>query len=148
MHLLAFVAIHIAGWKGKWNLLKILSRRVWSPQTSSHFLVYHITKRSNGFYLQFSGLSSYSECDYSQPFTCPCPVESCNSEMCSKTWKTLKYLIKICTYTRMHLLARNVFIAHWISMHSENKRFWIVGPLNVHLIISLILILKQNKIKY
>lgn len=132
-------------WLGRQvNLLRILSRRVQSPQTSSHFLVYHTTKRSNGFYLRFSGLSSYSECDYSKPFTCPRPVESCNYEMCSETWKTLKYLIKICTYTRIHLLARNIFVACCISMHSENKRFWVVSPLNVHLVISLILTLKQN----
>lgn len=37
-----YVKICIVGWEDRWSLLKMLYRKIWSPQNSRHFLVYRI----------------------------------------------------------------------------------------------------------
>lgn len=115
-------------------------RNVRSHQTSNSFLVCLVTVES--FYFQFPGLSSYSECDYSEPFTCPCPVESCNYEMCSKAWKTLKYLIRL-AHEQEHIFLQR-YLHCSLYFYALGKREVFSSPLNMHLVISLTLTLKQN----
>uniref|UniRef100_A0A803XQ57 Transmembrane and coiled-coil domains 3 n=1 Tax=Meleagris gallopavo TaxID=9103 RepID=A0A803XQ57_MELGA len=88
------------------------------------------------------GLSSYSECDYSKPFTCPCPMESCNYEVCSKARKTLKYLIRL-AHEQEHIFLRR-YLHCSLYFYALGKREVCSSPLNMHLVISLTLTLKQN----
>lgn len=140
LHLFVFVAVCIGGWGDRWRFLKILLRNVWSHQTSNSFLVCHVTVES--FYFWFPGLPAYSERDYSKPFTCPCPVESCNYEMCSKARKTLKHLIGL-AHEQEHIFLQS-YLHCSLYFYALGKQEVFSRPLNMHLIISLTLTLKQN----